>query len=98
MAQTYGNKPNVIYEVYNEPINSSWTNDIKPYAEQVIDAIRSIDPDNLIIVGTRFYSAYVNEAADNPINKKILPIPYIFMQHNIKMIIEKDADMHYLKG
>ncbi|MFN8437813.1 MAG: cellulase family glycosylhydrolase [Cytophagales bacterium] len=70
MAQTYGNKPNVIYEVYNEPINSSWTNDIKPYAEQVIDAIRSIDPDNLIIVGTRFYSAYVNEAADNPINKK----------------------------
>lgn len=30
MAQTYGNKPNVIYEVYNEPINSSWTNDIKP--------------------------------------------------------------------
>jgi endoglucanase len=69
MAQTYGNKPNVIYEVYNEPINSSWSNDIKPYAEKVIDAIRAIDPDNLIIVGTRFYSAYVNEAADNPINK-----------------------------
>lgn len=70
MAQTYGNKPNIIYEVYNEPINSSWSNNIKPYAEQVIDAIRAIDPDNLIIVGTRFYSAYVNEAADNPINKK----------------------------
>ncbi len=69
MAQTYGNKPNVIYEIYNEPINSSWSGDIKPYAEKVIDAIRAIDPDNLIIVGTRFYSAYVNEAADNPINR-----------------------------
>ena len=69
MAQTYGNKPNVIYEVYNEPINSSWSGDIKPYAEKVIDAIRAIDPDNIIIVGTRFYSAYVNEAADNPINR-----------------------------
>lgn len=69
MAQTYGNKPNVIYEVYNEPINSSWSGDIKPYAEKVIDAIRAIDSDNIIIVGTRFYSAYVNEAADNPINR-----------------------------
>lgn len=69
MAQAYGNKPNVIYEVYNEPINSSWSGDIKPYAEKVIDAIRAIDPDNIIIVGTRFYSAYVNEAADNPINR-----------------------------
>lgn len=70
MAQTYGNSPNVIYEIYNEPINSSWSNDIKPYAEKVIDAIRAIDPDNIIIVGTRFYSAYVNEAADNPILRK----------------------------
>ncbi len=70
MAQTYGDKPNVIYEVYNEPINSSWHNDIKPYAETVIDAIRSIDPDNLIIVGTRFYSALVNEPADDPIQRK----------------------------
>lgn len=67
MAQTYGDKPNVIYEIYNEPINASWSGTIKPYAEKVIDAIRSIDPDNLIIVGTRFYSALVNEPADDPI-------------------------------
>lgn len=70
MAQTYGDQPNVIYEVYNEPIYSSWSGDIKPYAEKVIDAIRSIDPDNLIIVGTRFYSAMVNEPADDPIQRK----------------------------
>lgn len=70
MAQTYGDKPNIIYEIYNEPINASWSGTIKPYAEKVIDAIRSIDPDNLIIVGTRFYSALVNEPADDPILKK----------------------------
>jgi endoglucanase len=70
MANTYGDKPNVIYEIYNEPINSSWSADIKPYAEKVSAAIRAIDPDNLIIVGTRFYSAFVNEPADDPIYGK----------------------------
>ncbi|WNJ17533.1 carbohydrate-binding protein [Pontibacter sp. G13] len=67
MATTYGSYPNVIYEIYNEPINSSWDNDIKPYAEQVIGAIRAIDPDNLIIVGTPFYSQNVDQASWNPI-------------------------------
>ncbi len=66
MARTYGGYNNVIYEIYNEPVNTSWP-DIKRYAEEVIAAIRAIDPDNLIIVGTRFYSQEVEEAADNPI-------------------------------
>ncbi len=68
MARKYGGYNNVIYEVYNEPIDSSWDNDIKPYAEEVISVIREIDPDNLIIVGTRFFSQRVDEASRNPIN------------------------------
>lgn len=52
MAQTYGNYPNVIYEIYNEPEQVSWSNVVKPYAEAVIDTIRQYDPDNIIIVGT----------------------------------------------
>jgi len=67
MAQRYGNSNNVIYEIYNEPINSSWSGQIKPYAETVIAAIRAIDPDNLIIVGTPFYSQNVDQAAADPI-------------------------------
>lgn len=69
MAQTYGNNPHVIYEIYNEPIHVSWSNTIKPYAIRVIDAIRQIDPDNLIIVGTPKWSADVDEAANDPINR-----------------------------
>ncbi|WP_299188565.1 cellulase family glycosylhydrolase [uncultured Aquimarina sp.] len=67
MASIYGNQPNVIYEVYNEPINQSWSQ-VKNYAETVIDAIRSEDPDNLIIVGSPTWSQDVDVASNNPIN------------------------------
>jgi endoglucanase len=67
MAQTYGQKNHVIYEIYNEPLQISWTNTIKPYAEAVIAAIRAVDPDNLIIVGTPTWSQDVDQAANNPI-------------------------------
>ncbi|TPN86109.1 cellulase family glycosylhydrolase [Aquimarina algicola] len=67
MAKLYGNNPNVIYEVYNEPIGQSWPT-IKQYAETVIAAIRSEDPDNLIIVGSSTWSQDVDIASNNPIN------------------------------
>ena len=67
MAQTYGDNPHVIYEIYNEPITTDWTGTIKPYSEAVIEAIRAIDPDNLIIVGTGFFSQEVDVASQDPI-------------------------------
>lgn len=76
MATLYGENSNVIYEIYNEPLNSYpdatnstqiWLNKIKPYAEAVIAEIRNIDPDNLIIVGTPSWSQDVDTAANNPI-------------------------------
>lgn len=67
MAKTYGDQPHVIYEIYNEPLRVSWSDVIKPYAETVIAAIRAHDPDNLIIVGTPFWSQRVDEAAADPL-------------------------------
>jgi aryl-phospho-beta-D-glucosidase BglC (GH1 family) len=67
MAQRYGDRPNVIYEIYNEPEKVSWSRDIKPYAEKVIAAIRAVDPDNLIVVGTPVWSQDVDIAAADPI-------------------------------
>ncbi|UCG47279.1 MAG: cellulase family glycosylhydrolase, partial [Phycisphaerales bacterium] len=68
MATTYGGYDNVIYEIYNEPLSGcSWPNDIKPYAEAVIAAIRAIDPDNLIIVGSPEWSQRVDLPAADPI-------------------------------
>lgn len=67
MATLYGGYDNVIYEIYNEPTSCSWANDVKPYAEAVISAIRAIDPDNLIIVGSPTWSQDVDIASQNPI-------------------------------
>jgi endoglucanase len=67
MATTYGTRENIIYEIYNEPLAVSWSTTIKPYAQAVISAIRAIDPDNLIIVGTPNWSQDVDVASSDPI-------------------------------
>jgi hypothetical protein len=67
MATTYGGYDNVIYEIYNEPLQVSWSNTIKPYATAVTAAIRAIDPDNLIVVGTPTWSQDVDVASLDPI-------------------------------
>jgi endoglucanase len=67
MARTYGTHHHVIYEIYNEPLQVSWRSQIKPYSEAVIAAIRAIDPDNLIVVGTPSWSQDVDVAAADPV-------------------------------
>lgn len=67
MAETYADYNNVIYEICNEPNGSaSWQN-VKSYAEEVIQVIRQYDEDAVIIVGTPNWSQYVDQAAADPI-------------------------------
>jgi endoglucanase len=66
MAKTYGAYPNVIWEPYNEPNGVSW-DQIKAYHQAVVDAIRSVDADNPIVLGTPNYSQRVDVAAADPV-------------------------------
>jgi endoglucanase len=66
LATKYGSCPNIIYEDFNEPVNVTWAQ-IKPYHQAVVNAIRAIDPDNLIIMGTPTYSQDVDLAAASPV-------------------------------
>ncbi|MEP4053122.1 MAG: glycoside hydrolase family 5 protein [Litorimonas sp.] len=71
IAEAYGEYPNVIYEIYNEPLNTTdWSTVVRPYAEELIDTIRKVDPDNLIIVGTQSWDQDVDKAADDPITDR----------------------------
>jgi endoglucanase len=64
VAATHANKPNVIYEIANEPNGVSWAA-IKRYADQVIPVIRSKDPDGVVLVGTRGFSSLgLSDGAD----------------------------------
>ncbi|MCL2219770.1 MAG: cellulase family glycosylhydrolase [Chitinispirillia bacterium] len=66
MARTYKDYPNVIYEIYNEPVGTNWGT-VKSYAEAVIDAIRRIDPHGIVLVGTPQWCQNVNDPVGNPI-------------------------------
>lgn len=68
VAQTYKNVPNVIFEVFNEPLNTNNWATVKSYAEAVIREIRGQGANNLVIVGSPNWSQDADIAADNPIN------------------------------
>jgi len=99
MAQLYGEYDNIIYEIYNEPLDVSWDDTIKPYAERVIAAIRSIDSDNLILVGTPEWSQRVDLAAANPINhySNIAYVLHFYTVHHQEWL-RKRADEALNKG
>ncbi len=68
MAKTYGKYPNVIYELWNEPLNGhDWSTVIKPYHQALIPKIRAHDPDNIIVCGTQTWSQDVDKAAQDPL-------------------------------
>jgi len=70
MATKYGKYPNVIYEIFNEPVKQSWS-EVKQYSESVIATIRAIDPDNIILVGSPHWDQDVHLAAADPILNQI---------------------------
>ena len=66
MSKQYGKYSHVLYEIYNEPDRETWA-EVKAYSEAVIKAIRSNDPDNIILVGSPHWSQDVHVAAADPI-------------------------------
>ena len=101
MARKYGDKPNVLYEICNEPNGKdvTWSGNIKPYAEAVIAAIREIDPDNIIIVGTPSWSQDVDIAAEDPIvgQKNIMYTLHFYAGTHGEELMKK-ADVALSKG
>ncbi|MEM9529336.1 MAG: glycoside hydrolase family 5 protein [Pseudomonadota bacterium] len=68
VAERYGATPNLIYEIYNEPLpDTDWRTDIVPYALPVIRAIRALDADNLIVVGSPSWSQDLEKPLADPI-------------------------------
>jgi endoglucanase len=65
MSQLYGKQPNVIFEIFNEPLDIPWS-EIKTYAQTVISAIRQ-NSDNLIVVGTPKWDSELIPPAKDPI-------------------------------
>jgi len=73
-AQRYANVPNIIWEVYNEPVNTGWST-IKSYAESIIGKIREHSP-NLALVGTSSWAQNPQEANGSTVNQP--NVAYVF--------------------
>lgn len=66
MAGKYKDYPNVIYEIWNEPDYYTWP-EVKEYSERVIGAIRAIDKENIILVGSPHWDQDLDAVAADPI-------------------------------
>ena len=67
VATRYADCPNVIYELYNEPVNDSWA-ELKAYAEElipIIDSISTVHP--LILMGCPHWDQDINLPAEDPL-------------------------------
>lgn len=69
VSKKYKDVPNIIYEIYNEPVNGSGGNwsAVKGYANTICPAIRA-NTENLIIVGTPNWSQNPQDGANDPVN------------------------------
>jgi endoglucanase len=98
MAQKYGKRPNVIYEIFNEPTKVSWAEVVKPYSERVIAAIRAIDKDNLILVGSPTWSQDVDVAAADPVKDPNVAYTLHFYAGTHKQWLRDKAERALDKG
>jgi len=98
MAHKYKDTPNVIYEIWNEPDYYSWKS-VKNYSEEVISTIRSIDKDNVILVGSPHWDQDVDSVAGDPIlgQKNIMYTMHFYAGTHKKWLRDK-TDAAIAKG
>ena len=60
ISNRYKDKPNVLYEICNEPNGNTTWNDIEKYANEIIPIIRKNSDKSIIIVGCENWSQYVD--------------------------------------
>jgi hypothetical protein len=82
VAPHYANQPNVIFELFNEPVEPNDWNTWKTFIQPVVNAVRAIAPKNLIMVGGPDWSHNVNGALTNPITGGNIVYVYHFYPHD----------------
>jgi endoglucanase len=68
LSQRYGDNPAVIYEICNEPNGAvTWSGDVKPYAQTLVNTIRKNAPQSIILIGSTTWSQDIHLAAADPV-------------------------------
>ena len=82
VAPRYANTPNVIFELYNEPINPDNWSTWKTTAQPWVNLIRSLAPNNLILIGGPRWSQNLSSAASDPfVGSNLVYVAHIYPEH-----------------
>lgn len=83
VASQYADIPNIIFEIYNEPINpDDWGTWLNTMAQPVVDHIRTLAPNNLIIVGGPRWTQNMSGAATRPVaGNNIVYAAHVYPEH-----------------
>ncbi len=66
VTRQYGNYPNVLFEIWNEPTEVEYA-ETKAYAETMLPLIRKNAPQSIVILPTPHWDQDVAKAADDPV-------------------------------
>lgn len=94
VATQYADCPNVIYELYNEPVNDTWE-DLKVYAESLCNTISSISNVHpLILMGCPHWDQDINLPAADPIKTydNIMYTMHFYAATHKQYLIDRTAD------
>lgn len=75
LATEYKDVPNIIWEIYNEPVGAG-ASQINQYAQTVVSAIRGTGNKNLVIVGSSSWSSQPGQQASQGLHKNQENIAY----------------------
>lgn len=88
VAPKFNNVPNIMYEVYNEPLGPKertlnlwleWRRDAQPW----VDQIRSMAPNTVILIGSPRFSSLVNWVDSHPFKgKNLVYVYHVYPRNN----------------
>ncbi len=82
MAPRFSEDSHVLFELYNEPINSGSWETVRSDMQSWYDVVREGAPENLVLVGTPNWSQYVGQAAANPIEgANVVYVAHMYPMH-----------------
>lgn len=97
MARLYASTPNVIFEIWNEPIAVGWQQ-IRAYSVDVVAAIRAEGARGIVILGTPSWSQDVDTAAANPVQGENIAYALHFYAATHRQYLRDKAKLAIQRG
>jgi hypothetical protein len=82
MAPRFAGDTNVLFELFNEPIDGGNWASVKYAMQPWFDTVRAGAPDNLVLIGTANWCQFVGDATEYPIDgTNVVYVAHMYPQH-----------------